>query len=141
VCKCPGCFIAKHFSAEFSPVEPEELLVRFPSSEDAEKHQCTILKCLLHHCAQLGLACKTYDIDHSNNNTSDQDPQELDCHIVVINKGMRWKVDYGRLLPTTDFHHDPSLPALKVLFALLEDDEDLFQVDIQNCYAIAEGAK
>lgn len=142
VCKCPGCFIAKRFS----PVEPEELNVRFPSSDDADKHPCILLKCLQHHCAQLGLSCMTQNLCNSDSDADDQpgkdpDPEDLDCHIVVVDKGCLWEVEYGRwLAATTDFHNNPELPNLKKLFELLEDDEDFFKVGSENYYAAAEAA-
>lgn len=70
----------------------------------------------------------------------DPDPEDLDCHIVVVDKGCLWEVEYGsRLAAMTDFHNNPKLPDLKSLFALLED-EDFFKVDGENYYAAAEAA-
>lgn len=139
VCKCPGCFIAKRFS----PVEPEELSVRFPSSEEADQHQCIILKCLTHHCETFGLTCKKFSLleyEEGNDDNNNREPEDLDCHLVIVDKGLLWEVEYGRQLASVKLHTNKSLPALIKLFTLLEDDEDFFKVDGENYYANAEDA-
>ncbi len=136
VCQCPGCYIARRFS-ELNRVQ---LLARLKNS--INQRQCTLRKCLLWQCDQLGLTHETYRYDDTVSNFElDMDSGEdgwaqiaarMDCHLVVVDKGDGlWNVEYGRKLTETSLVINPETEKLKQLFALLDSEfgEDFFMVD------------
>lgn len=137
VCKCAGCFMSKRFSI----VEPEDLAVRFTSSEVANQ-TCILQKCLLWQCAQLGLSCELIkELDHMDDlDEVDVIAARHDFHLIIVDKGGFWEVVYGAKLPAADFHNIPSLQGLKALFAMIDEGTDFFIVDGKDYSLAAEEA-
>jgi hypothetical protein len=134
VCNCAGCFLSKRFCI----VEPEELSVRFTSSE-VPNQVCVLQKCFIWQCSQLGLVSEVVkETDDTDDSADEREASERDCHVVILDRGVVWEVFYGSRFSPIDFHLNPDLPSLKALFALLDDGTDFFIVDGKDYRAAAE---
>jgi hypothetical protein len=158
VCTCPGCFIAKRFAE----LEPDDVLARFGGIAGPER-ACIVRDCLRWHCERLGLTCLVSDeaAGHASDTDSesggsdtdsesdgsdtdsesggsdtldDGDTASEDCHVVIVEKGGYWEVEYGRRLCLEGLHENNQLDALKELFDLLQDGEGFFKADGRDCY-------
>jgi hypothetical protein len=149
VCTCPGCFIAKRFAE----LEPGDVLARFGGIAGPER-ACIVRDCLRWHCERLGLTClvrdeaaghasdtdsesggsDTTDATATTDTADDEDTASEDCHVVIVEKGGYWEVEYGRRLCLEDLHENNQLDALKGLFDLLEDGEGFFKADGRDYY-------
>ena len=141
VCACRGCFLAKRFS----PVDPEKLVGRFlrEGDSDADKQQaCVVKQCLLWQCARLGLTCEQACVTEGLDGWDEIRAFRRDCHIVIVDKGCFWEVEYGRKFDQTGLHKNAQLRELMALFGLLDDDggnfwlvdgTDYRAVAIQSC--------
>lgn len=135
VCTCSGCFLAKRFCI----VEPEELKVRFTSSE-VKGQTCILQKCLIWQCAQLGLSCELIKETDDDEDDDDVNPEAHDCHLIILERGGFWDVLYGAKFPDTDFHNVPNLLELKALFAMIDEGMDFFVVEGKDYRGAAEDA-
>jgi hypothetical protein len=140
VCSCKSCFAQgrlKTMSLTYPRTHPNVhpfVLYGFDGLKDM--HSCIVKKCLIIQVRKLGLDILEHDMCHPNTDQKTyQQGCDLDCHVVImITDGYEWSIAYGARLPKTNFHSNPDLEKLKLLFEMCQDGAAFF-VDGQVDYS------
>jgi hypothetical protein len=129
VCTCKSCFMQGRLDMGHLLKRPQHPsahpFVRDGWNGLKEMEKCIIKKCLVLQVLGLGLRVLEQDISYPR---ATRDPTELDCHIVLMINGYEWRIAYGSRFSQTNFHMNPDLEKLKILFELCRDGNDFFRV-------------